>query len=85
MLICSVLLYPEPYGCTGNFQSDFTELCRRDNMTIIPPVVLRAHPPSSTQHIQESKPERGKEKGKQPAQAEPEPEPELTEDGGNNP
>ncbi|XP_041356340.1 leucine-rich repeat-containing protein 71-like isoform X2 [Gigantopelta aegis] len=72
---------PEPYGCTGNFQSDFTELCRRDNMTIIPPVVLRARPPSSTQHVQETKQERGKEKGKQPTQAEPDVEPELTEDG----
>ncbi|KAL3862655.1 hypothetical protein ACJMK2_008609 [Sinanodonta woodiana] len=69
----------EPHICTGNFQADFTELCRRNNMAVIPPVVLRPRPPGMS--IQpETKPEKGGGKGKQP-QPEPEPDPELNEDG----
>ncbi|XP_063727381.1 leucine-rich repeat-containing protein 71-like isoform X2 [Symsagittifera roscoffensis] len=36
---------PEPYSCTGNIDTDFTELCRRAHMTEIPPVVLRSKAP----------------------------------------
>ena len=38
---------PEPYICTGHFQSDFTELCRRNRIAVIPPVVSRPHRPPS--------------------------------------
>ncbi|XP_033726275.1 leucine-rich repeat-containing protein 71-like isoform X3 [Pecten maximus] len=73
---------PEPYNCTGNFQADFTELCKRNNMAVIPPVVHRARPPTSQSQVESSKPEKGKEKGKtsaQQQQAEVEPDPELVE------
>ena len=70
----------EPYVCTGNFQADFTELCRRNNMTYIPPVVLRPRPPGA-QTQQEASPAKGG-KGDKGKQAQPEPEPEeTTEDG----
>ncbi|XP_070183348.1 leucine-rich repeat-containing protein 71-like isoform X2 [Littorina saxatilis] len=69
---------PEPHKCTGNFQNDFTEMCRRINLAVIPPVVLRPRPPASVAH--DSKPDKGGSKGKQAAH-EPEPEPELNEDG----
>ncbi|XP_075248491.1 leucine-rich repeat-containing protein 71-like isoform X2 [Convolutriloba macropyga] len=36
---------PEPYNCTGNIDTDFTELCRRAGMSEIPSVVVRAKPP----------------------------------------
>ncbi|XP_069102762.1 leucine-rich repeat-containing protein 71-like isoform X8 [Argopecten irradians] len=73
---------PEPYNCTGNFQADFTELCKRNNMAVIPPVVHRARPPTSQSQVESSKPEKGKEKGKtsaQQQQAEPEPDPDMVE------
>ncbi|XP_060075179.1 leucine-rich repeat-containing protein 71-like [Ylistrum balloti] len=73
---------PEPYSCTGNFLADFTELCKRSNMAVIPPVVHRARPPTSQSQVESSKPEKGKEKGKtsaQQQQSEVEPDPELME------
>ncbi|XP_076439200.1 leucine-rich repeat-containing protein 71-like isoform X2 [Babylonia areolata] len=70
---------PEPYKCTGHFQNDFTELCRRMGLMVIPPVALRPRVPgASASH--DAKPDRGGAKGKQAA-PEPEPEPELNEDG----
>ncbi|KAL8568352.1 hypothetical protein ACOMHN_040925 [Nucella lapillus] len=70
---------PEPHKCTGNFQNDFTELCRRLGMAVIPPVMLRPRVPgASASH--DSKPDRGGAKGKQVV-PEPEPEPEVNEDG----
>ncbi|KAK3095987.1 hypothetical protein FSP39_021669 [Pinctada imbricata] len=70
---------PEPYNCTGNFQQDFTELCRRNNMASIPNVIHRARVPTFSAP-ESSKPEKGKDKGKQ-AVPEPEPEPELDPEG----
>nr|XP_022303411.1 leucine-rich repeat-containing protein 71-like isoform X9 [Crassostrea virginica] len=52
---------PEPYNCTGNFQADFTELCRRNSMAAIPPVIHRARPPTQAAP-ESSKPEKGKDK-----------------------
>ncbi|KAJ8311435.1 hypothetical protein KUTeg_010790 [Tegillarca granosa] len=73
---------PEPYNCNGHFQTDFTELCRRNAMAVIPPVVLRAKPPTLMSQAESSKPDKGSQKGKQAqAQAEPEPEVELDEEG----
>nr|XP_006824508.1 PREDICTED: leucine-rich repeat-containing protein 71-like [Saccoglossus kowalevskii] len=38
---------PEPYSCTGVFEQDFTELCRRAGLILgeIPPVVIRPKRP----------------------------------------
>ncbi|XP_062601886.1 leucine-rich repeat-containing protein 71-like isoform X21 [Saccostrea cucullata] len=72
---------PEPYSCTGNFQADFTELCRRNAMVAIPPVIHRARPPTQAAP-ESSKPEKGKDKGKS-AVPEPEPEPEVDPEGEN--
>lgn len=69
---------PEPYKCTGNFQVDFTELCRRINLAVIPQVTLRPRPPQSSS-AHDSKPDKGA-KGKQSV-PDHEPEPELNEDG----
>lgn len=72
----------EPYKCTGNFQADFTELCRRISIAVIPPVILRPHAPAPVV-VQEIKIEKvGKEKGGKQVIPEPEPEVELNEDGG---
>jgi Leucine-rich repeat (LRR) protein len=40
---------PEPYTCTGNFEADFSELCRRGGLpaTEIPPVMVRAKRPGT--------------------------------------
>ena len=38
---------PEPYVCGGYFQTEFTELCRRSNMSVIPGIQLRAKRPAS--------------------------------------
>ncbi|BFZ07715.1 hypothetical protein BsWGS_10753 [Bradybaena similaris] len=35
----------EPYKCSGNFQLDFTQLCKYNQMPYIPPVVLRPKVP----------------------------------------
>ena len=71
---------PEPYNCTGNFQADFTELCRRNSMTYIPPVIPRARPPSIMGHTESGKPDKGKGKAPQ-APVEPDPDPELDMEG----
>ncbi|XP_052101938.1 leucine-rich repeat-containing protein 71-like isoform X9 [Mytilus californianus] len=49
---------PEPYSCTGNFQADFTELCRRNSMTYIPPIIPRARPPTVMGHTESGKPDK---------------------------
>lgn len=72
---------PEPYSCTGNFQADFTELCRRNIMAAIPAVIHRARPPTQAAP-ESSKPEKGKDKGKSVV-TEPEPEPEVDTEGEN--
>merc|ERR1712142_770587 len=36
---------PEPYKCIGNFLTDFNELCRQNNMAVIPAVLTRPKPP----------------------------------------
>ncbi|XP_050396930.1 leucine-rich repeat-containing protein 71 isoform X3 [Patella vulgata] len=72
---------PEPHMCSGHFQADFIELCRRNNVTFVTPIVLRGKPQPLPSQVPEGKPEKGKDKGKAPPQPEPEPEPELTEDG----
>lgn len=71
---------PEPYVCTGNFQADFTELCKRSNMTYVPPVIPRARPPTVMGHTESGKPDKGKGKAPQ-APVEPEPDPELDLEG----
>lgn len=81
--ILKISFFSEPYNCNGHFQTDFTELCRRNSMAVIPPVVLRAKPPTMMSQTESSKPDKGSQKGKQAqAQAEPEPEVELDEEGG---
>ena len=68
--------------CTGNFSADFTELCRRSNMTFTPPVIMRPKPPAPVVQQEVSPTKGGKDKGK-PAVTQPEPEQEeTTEDGG---
>ncbi|XP_046567988.1 leucine-rich repeat-containing protein 71-like [Haliotis rubra] len=37
---------PEPYNCSGLFQSDFAELCHRQDMTFVPQIVPRPRPPA---------------------------------------
>lgn len=77
-----VFCFSEPYTCTGQFSVDFTELCRRNNMYYIPPVVPRPKPPVPQTQQEASPVKAGKDKGKQSA-SQPEPEPEeTTEDGG---
>ncbi|CAG2223961.1 unnamed protein product [Mytilus edulis] len=71
---------PEPYSCTGNFQADFTELCRRNSMTYIPPIIPRARPPTVMGHTESGKPDKGKGKAPQ-APVEPDPDPEQDLDG----
>lgn len=71
----------EPYVCTGQFQVDFNELCRRNNITYIPPVVMRPRPPAPVTQQEANPVKVGKEKGKQ-AQLQPEPEPEETAEDG---
>ena len=74
--------------CTGHFASDFSELCKRANMEVIPPVVPRPHRPASPPPVAVDEPKAGKagkgaDKKKQTeAVPEPEPEPELDENGG---
>lgn len=71
----------EPHVCTGNFAGDFSELCRRSNMTYIPPVVPRPRPPAPVVQQEVSPTKGGKDKGK-PSVSQPEPEAEeTTEDG----
>ncbi|KAL4221340.1 Leucine-rich repeat-containing protein 71 [Mactra antiquata] len=71
----------EPHVCTGHFSADFSELCRRNNMTYIPPVVMRPRPPVPATQQDVSPTKGGKDKGK-PSVSQPEPEPEeTTEDG----
>ncbi|XP_067653711.1 leucine-rich repeat-containing protein 71-like isoform X3 [Haliotis asinina] len=73
---------PEPYNCTGLFQSDFAELCHRQDMTFVPPIVPRPRPPApSPSQAGEGKPEKGRDKNKQVSAPEPDPEPLLDEDG----
>ena len=71
--------------CTGHFAPDFTELCRRAGMEVIPPVVSRPHRPASPPPAPVDEPKakagKGADKKKQ-AEAVPEPEPELDENGG---
>ncbi|XP_074661954.1 leucine-rich repeat-containing protein 71-like [Tubulanus polymorphus] len=71
----------EPHVCNGNFMNDFTELCRRNSLIVIPPVRPRPKRPPTpsiipTHDSKDSK--KGKEK--QTIQ-ELEPEPELDENG----
>ncbi|XP_041351330.1 leucine-rich repeat-containing protein 71-like [Gigantopelta aegis] len=64
----------EVYVCSGHFQTDFTELCRRNEMAVIPPVVLRPIPPCDV------RPDKGK--GKHHAHAHTEvPAEQLDENG----
>ncbi|XP_052226640.1 leucine-rich repeat-containing protein 71-like isoform X35 [Dreissena polymorpha] len=74
----------EPYVCTGNFGADFTELCRRGNMSYTPPVLPRPKPPAPVTQ-QEASPVKGagKDKGKVSA-TQPEPETEENHDDGES-
>lgn len=70
---------PEPYKCIGNFLTDFTELCKQNQMAVVPGVVTRPKPPGPQGGGNEGKPDkRGDKKQSAP---EPEPEPELNEAG----
>lgn len=69
----------EPHVCTGNFAADFSELCRRNNMTCIPPVIPRPRPPAPAVQQDVSPTKGGKDKGK-PSVSQPEPEQEETND-----
>lgn len=66
--------------------NDFSELCRRNQMTVIPPVVPRPHRPSSPSlqpAAEESKGRAGKkDAGKNQPPPEPETESQLDENGG---
>jgi len=72
---------PEPYKCVGNFLTDFNELCKQNNMAIIPAVLTRPKPPVPITNTNDGKPEKKGDKGKQVTVPEPEPEIELNEDG----
>jgi len=76
---------PEPYNCTGQFETDFTEMCRRNGLAVIPPVVPRPHRPTSPSlqspaHADEKGAKKGDKKGKSSAVV-PEPEPVVNELG----
>ena len=77
----------EPYICTGQFHTDFQEMCRRNSMVVIPGVVLRAHRPPSPSLAppaeEKTKAGRKDDKKNQPP-PEPEPEPEVDENGGTS-
>ncbi|GFO11884.1 leucine-rich repeat-containing protein 71-like isoform x2 [Plakobranchus ocellatus] len=70
---------PEPYKCIGNFLTDFTELCKQNQMAVVPSVLVRPKPPGPQGGGTEGKPE--KKGDKKQAIPEPEPEPELNQDG----
>ncbi|RUS84468.1 hypothetical protein EGW08_007764 [Elysia chlorotica] len=70
---------PEPYKCIGNFLADFTELCKQNQMAVVPNVVTRPKPPGPAGSGGDGKPD--KKGDKKQAAAEPEPEPELNQDG----
>ena len=77
----------EPYSCTGQFVNDFSELCRRAKMVVVPPVVPRPHRPVSPPPVIQDEPKgkaKGGDKKKQAVEVIPEPEvePELDENGG---
>ncbi|CAH1789534.1 unnamed protein product [Owenia fusiformis] len=74
---------PEPYNCTGKFFDDFTELCRRNQMVVIPTIVPRPKRPPSPNSMPapDAKESKGKGKDKENKQPEPEPEQELDENG----
>ncbi|XP_077993452.1 leucine-rich repeat-containing protein 71-like isoform X4 [Glandiceps talaboti] len=63
---------PEPYACTGMFEQDFTELCRRAGLQSgeIPPVVIRPKrpptPPPPDPKAQAQVTEEGEEEQKEP-------------------
>ncbi|GFR80094.1 leucine-rich repeat-containing protein 71-like isoform X4 [Elysia marginata] len=70
---------PEPYKCIGNFLTDFTELCKQNQMAFVPNVQTRPKLPAPSGGGNEGKPD--KKGDKKQAQPEPEPEPELNQDG----
>ncbi|CAD5114272.1 DgyrCDS3414 [Dimorphilus gyrociliatus] len=78
---------PEPYVCKGHFVDDFTELCKRNNMERIPPVILRPkRPPSPNSAPPPEEKHKGSKKDTKRAQQEAqmletEPEPEVDEFG----
>ncbi|KAK2186113.1 hypothetical protein NP493_214g00022 [Ridgeia piscesae] len=77
---------PEPHVCTGHFHTDFTELCKRSGMVVIPTVVPRPRRPPSPQPVavieEKTKPGRKDDKkNAPPPPPEPEPETDLTENG----
>ncbi|KAK2148011.1 hypothetical protein LSH36_521g01075 [Paralvinella palmiformis] len=75
---------PEPYLCTGHFQTDFTDLCHRNQMIVVPSVVLRPHRPPSpfAAPTQEEKTKPGKKDDKKNVPPpEPEPEPSVDDNG----
>ena len=57
-LYFEICFLSEPYHCTGNFEVDYTELCRRAGMTEIPPIVTRSKAPGPAPHVvaQDTKP-----------------------------
>lgn len=68
---------PEPYTCTGAFEADFIELCRRSGIpqSEIPPVVVRAKRPGTPPPPD---PKKDDPKGKN--QPPPEPTPDIKDD-----
>jgi hypothetical protein len=77
--------FSEPHVCTGHFTNDFTELCQRNNMVVIPSIVHRPRrPPSPSERPPpDTKEQKKGDKNKQAAPVpEPEPEIELDENGG---
>jgi hypothetical protein len=71
----------QPYTCTGHFQSDYTELCRRHEPPIdyIPTVVLRPHRPRTPTPLPviEEKAPKGSRSTKKEEKNQPPPEPEI--------
>ncbi|XP_070537418.1 leucine-rich repeat-containing protein 71-like isoform X43 [Ptychodera flava] len=69
---------PEPYSCTGMFEQDFTELCRRSGLQQgeIPPVVIRPKrpptpPPPDPKAQTQVSAEDGEEEQKEPEEPKP--------------
>lgn len=76
--------YDEPYTCTGQFEIDFSELCRRNGLVIIPPVVPRPHiptAPSPNVPVEDKGTKKGDKKGAKAAPTVPEPEAPVTAGG----
>ncbi|CAL1530498.1 unnamed protein product [Lymnaea stagnalis] len=72
----------QPHKCLGNFQLDFTELCKQNAMAVIPNIVTRPKVPTGQSSAVDLKPTKKEDKRLTLLQVhEPDPDPELNQDG----